>query len=996
MIPVICALAAVLPVPFITAQGTQIPLKPPLTPEEEVARYHARRPGMPTSVRLQGYEQRLKLEAESPFGKLLWRSVGSEIHGGRAVRILSPAGKPGTLYTAYATGGLWRTKDGGITWTPLFDNESSFGIGDFDITRDGKTIWIGSGEANSQRTSYQGTGVFKSIDEGKTWTNMGLHDSNHIGRILIHPRDPNTVYVAALGHLYSDNDERGVFKTTDGGKTWQHVLKIDSRTGVVDLIIDPRNPEILFASAWERERRAWDFRDAGRATAVYRTGNGGRNWTKVEGGLPTGQIGRIGLALCETKPDIMYAFIDNWNPDPEEQWEDEYTASRQLTLKRFRYLTEETFVKLTNAQLQPFLNRYFPTGTQAADLIQQVKDAKLKMSDLVAMMEKRDPDVMRMARIEHEVYRSDDAGRTWKRTHAYRFGNHGGYYWGKVRVNPRDPDEVTTLGVLALRSKDGGKTWKREAQGVHVDFHDWWYDPARPGRMIAGCDGGVYETADDGKTWKHHNNVAVGQYTTIAVDMKTPYNIFGGLQDNGTMKGPSTYRPGRDPLHAWERIGGGDGSWVAIDPRDGGDTVYIASQFGAHSARNFRTNERWNTRASAPRGEEDLRYNWVSPLIISNFHADILYLGSQKVHRSFDQGRTWTDISPDITKNRKPIGDVPFSTIKALDESPLKFGLLYAGADDGNVRMSPDMGTTWIPIDTPEPDKWVSRLVASKWDVDTVYCTQSGYRDDDYRPYVWKSTDRGRTWKSIVGNLPEGFVYVIREDPVRKDILYVGTLLGVFVTYDEGATWEPLSGGIPRNPVHDLVIHPREMDIVIGTHGRSVWVLNAKPLQMLTAEIRAKDAHVFPIPDMTHSPQWALRRRPNWDGTPEEHPKLTSWFWTKASGKAKVAVKDKAGKVLIQKEFDAAKGLQTFEVDLLLSPAKRGTVDEKGRIPKTLEEILADPRAEERPKYLEPGEYVVEVAIGAATASGTWKLSAPSGPPAGGGRRGGGGDGEGA
>lgn len=991
MLAVICAALVIFPSPIQgTAQGPRIPLKPPLTPEEEIARFHARRTGMSTAFRLNGYEARLKLEAESPFSKLEWRSVGSEIQGGRAIRILAPAQKPNSLYAAYATGGLWRTEDAGITWTPLFDRESSFGIGDFAVSRDGKTIWIGSGEANSQRTSYPGTGVFKSTDEGKTWQNVGLAETNHIGKVVLHPREPNTVYVAALGRLYSGNDERGVFKTADGGKTWQHVLKIDDKTGVVDLILDPKNPEVLYASAWERERRAWDFRDAGRATAVYKTANGGRTWEKVEGGLPTGQIGRIGLALCESKPNVLYAYIDNWNPDPDEQWEDEFTASKQLTLKRFRYLEETQFAELTPAVLQPFLNRFFPAGTQAAELVKQVKDGKLKMLDLVAMMEKRDPDVMRMSRVEHEVYRSDDSGKTWKRTHAYRFGNHGGYYWGKVRVNPNDPDEVVTLGVLALRSKDGGKTWKREAQGVHVDFHEWCFDPVRAGRMIAGSDGGVYETADDGKTWKHHNNIAVGQYTTIAVDMKTPYNIFGGLQDNGTMMGPSTYRPGRDPLHAWTRIGGGDGSWVSVDPRGGGDLVYVASQFGSHSAQNRKTEERWGTRATAPRGEEELRYNWVSPLIISPHHPDILYLGSQKIHRSFDQGRTWSDISPDLTKNRKPIGDVPFSTMKALDESPLKFGLLYAGADDGNVRMSADMGNSWVNIDTPEPDKWVSRLVASKWDADTVYCTQSGYRDDDYRPYVWKSTNRGRTWTSIAGNLPEGFVYVIREDPVRKDMLYIGTLMGVFVTYDEGKSWEPLSAGIPRNPIHDLVIHPRDLDIVAGTHGRSVWVLSARPLQMLTAEIRAKDAHLFPVPDMNHSSQWALRRRPNWDGSPEEHPKLTSWFWTTAPGKAKVVIKDKVGKALLQKEFEAARGIQTFEIDLLVSPAKRGTVDEKSRNPKTLEEILADPRGEERPKYLEPGTYTVEVTIGSSSASGPWKLVAPTAPPTSGGRRGGG------
>jgi photosystem II stability/assembly factor-like uncharacterized protein len=969
-------------------QGSRIPQKPPLTPEEEISRHFARRKGMNTAERLAGYEKRRQMEQDSDFSKLVWRSVGSEHHGGRVVRILSPKGKPEQLLVAYATGGLWRTEDTGITWTPLFEGQSSFGIGDFGISADGQTIWVGTGEANSQRTSYQGTGVFKSVDGGKTWQNMGLHDTNHIGRLILHPKDPNTVYVAALGHLYSDNEERGVFKTSDGGKTWTHSLKINDQTGVVDLAMDPRNPDVLFATAWERERRAWDFRDAGRATAVYRTANGGKTWEKLGGGLPTGQIGRIGIAIAESKPDTVYAFVDNWNPDPEAEFEDEFAPSRQLTLRRFRMLDESMFAALTRQQLAGFVARYFPQGTNPEELQQQVKDGKLKMAELVALMEKRDPDVMRMERVEHEIYRSDDGGKTWKRTHAYRFGNHGGYYWGKVRVHPQNPDELFTLGVLALRSKDGGKTWKREGQGVHVDFHDLWYDPNKPGRFIFGCDGGVYESGDDGKTFRHLNNVPVGQYTTIAVDMKTPYNIYGGLQDNGTQKGPSTYVPGRSPLHQWSSVGGGDGSWVAVDPRDGGDLIYIASQFGAHTAFNQKTGERWPARASAGRGEEELRYNWVSPLIVSPHHPDILYLGSQKVHRSFNQGRTWQDISPDITKNRKPIGDVPFSTLKALDESPLKFGLIYAGADDGSVKMTPDGGNTWVDIATPAPDKWVSRVLASKWDVDTVYCTQSGYRDDDYRPYVWKSTNRGKTWTSIAGNLPEGFVNVIREDPVRPNILYLGTGLGAFVSFDGGARWEPLHAGMPRVAVHDLAIHPRELDLVAGTHGRSVFVLNLRPLHALTPDIRQKDLFVFPMADMPHNPQWAFARKPNWDASPTEHPKAKGWLWAKAPGKATLTIRDKDGKALIVRELETAKGLQPFEADLLLEPGKPSG-GEKDRRPKTLEEVLADPRAAERPKYLGVGSYTIEISMDGKSASTPWKLVEPASPQGGPGRRGG-------
>ncbi len=956
---------------------------------EEIAKYFPYRTGANTAERLRGFAIRQQMEKNSYFSQLPWRNVGPEHQSGRVLAVRTPATRPDDLYVAFATGGLWRTKDWGISWESLFDQESSFGIGDFALSKDGQTIWVGTGEPNSQRTSYQGTGVFKSTDGGKSWQHMGLADTNHIGAVVMDPKNPNTVYVAALGHLYTANEERGVFKTTDGGKTWQHVLKINDLTGVVELKMDPRNPSVLYASAWERERRAWDFRDSGPGTAVYKTVDGGKTWAKLGNGLPSGDIGRIGLAVAPSKPDVVYAFVDNWNADPDAIYEDEYTPSGILTPRRFMLLDKDRFAAVDKAIMTGFLRNTLPQGTDAEKVIEDVKAGRMSMKDVGDAMRKRNPDIFTLERVTHEIYRSDDAGRTWKRTHAYKFGNHGGYYWGKIRVSPYDENDVATLGVGLLRSRDGGKTWSQTGFGLHADHHELFYDPNVKGRLVSGNDGGPYVSGDDGKTWRHLNNLPVGQTTTLALDMKTPYNIYVGLQDNGTIVGPSTSPIGRGSASPWKSIGGGDGSWVAVDPRDNGNVVYTASQFGAHMRFNQATGERAFVAPPDQPGQPENRFNWISPLIISSFHPDILYCGAQRVYRSFDQGRTWSPISPDITKNR-PQGDVPHSTIKVLDESPLRFGLIYAGTDDGKVMMTPDGGFTWQDVSTPEKDKWVSRVVASKWDVNTVYATQSGYRDDEYKPYLWKSTDQGRTWTSIAGDLPEGFVNSVREDPVRKDILYCATGMGVWVTFNSGKNWEPLNAGMPHIAVHDIQIHPRELDLVAASHGRSVFILNLGPLHMLNDEIRGKDLHVWPAPDGAFSPSMPYRQRENWDASPDEGPEARGWFWTREAGEAKMVIKDKDGKTIKTVSFEAARGLQQWEFSMILTPAgDKSTIDAKNRKVTTAEEALTDPFAAVRAKYIPLGDYTIEMTVGGKTVTFPWKVAAPQQQGGGGRRRGG-------
>jgi len=943
-----------------------------ISKEEERKKFHTPVKGMAAADRMKGYEQRLKMEADSPFAGLKWRNIGPESQGGRVVQIGAPKNDPKSVLVAYATGGLWKTTDNGQTWTSLFDGQSAFGIGAFAVSPDGQTIWVGSGEANNQRTSYSGTGIFKSTDGGKTWANMGLPESQHIGKVLIDPKNPNVVYVATMGHLYSQNPERGLYKTTDGGKTWSQILKVDEYTGCMDVIMDPRNPNLLVASMYDRDRRAWNYRESGPGSGVFRSTNGGKSWTKVTQ-LPTGEdAGRIALALCESKPDRMYAFVENRAED-EDDWEgiDEKVVSGRLTARRFLLLNDETLAQLDEDVLNSFLRQATGGELKAADVLKDVKAKKLTYKQLKDQIEDKHPEVFDPGVVGEELFRSDDAGKSWKPVDMGHFGTIGGYYYDSVFVNPENADDVYVTGLPLLRSTDAGKSWTYVARDAHVDFHAVWNDPRQTGKVWVGNDGGLYLSYDGGKTTTHLNTVGVGQATTIAVDNKRPYNVYIGLQDNGTMKGPSNYIPGRSDADAWKDINGGDGSAVAVDPRNDGDIVYVAYQFGESAGINQATNERWGTKPSAPKGDPAARFNWISPIFISTHHPDIIYVGAQRLYRSFNQGKKWEPISPDLTKD-KPNGDVPYSTIKDISESPFHFGVIYVGCDDGNVKMTPDGGITWVDISTPQKDKWVSRVVASKYNENTVYVSQNGYREDDFAPYLWKSTDKGKTWTSIVGNLPAEPINVIREDPTRKDLLYVGTDMGVYVSYDGGGVWEPLQGGLPHTPVHDLAIQPRDNEIVIATHARSVWALPLKYVDDLTPDLRKKDLTLFDIPDTTRLASWGYDRRDRWNSEAPRAPKITVNFFTKAAGKATVRIKDKDGKVVKEKSFDATTGYNFSDLDLELTPAKPGPAPKRDL--KTAKDVLTDPFLSTRATYVAAGEYTIELQVGDKTITQKWKV----------------------
>jgi photosystem II stability/assembly factor-like uncharacterized protein len=935
----------------------------------ERAKFHSKVVrGMPSTMRDASYAKRLSMEADSPFGGFSWRNVGPESQSGRVLTIAAPENKPNQIYVSFATGGLFRTEDEGQSWTSLWDNQSSFGIGDFALSKDGQTIWVGTGEANNQRTSYSGTGVFKSTDAGKTWNFMGLPESHHIAKVLIDPKDENTIWVSVMGHLYSQNPERGLYKTTDGGKTWNLVLFKDDWTGCTDVQLNPKNSKVAIAAMYTRDRKAWNFLESGPGSGVHRTEDGGKTWQLVNT-LPSGEnCGRVGLAWARSNEKIVYAFVENPGKNGDWESEDERVASDRLTLRRFASLDAEVFADIDNAMLKTFWTTYGPQDSKLEDIMKAVKDKKMTMAEVRALIEKRNPNAFDPGQNNDELYKSTDGGKTFARSK--KVGVLGGYYYNEVFVNPLNENDVWLTGVPIIRSLDGGVTWKNGADNsVHVDFHAVYYDPRNAGTVWVGSDGGAYVSRNNGKNWYHFENLSVGQSTTVAVDDATPYNIYTGLQDNGTMKGPNTYIAGVTDPTIWTTIGGGDGSWVTIDTREDSNMVYTASQFGSHSARNTKTNIGYSARPrTAP--SDPVRANWISPLVLSPHIGEIVYVGFNKLFRSFDKGRTYKAISPDLTRNR-PNGDVPHSTIKDVSESPLKFGLIYCGADDGRMTMTPDGGNNWTDIPTPQPEKWISKVVASKYDENTVYVSQSGFREDDWSAYLWKSTDRGATWTSIVGNLPHETINVVKEDTKNKNILYVGTDMGVYITFDGGTTWETLHGGISHLPVHDLVIQEREDDLVIATHARGCLVLSLKTIRTITPELRNEDLKILSLSDGIRG-SWGYERRPEYSSDMPKLPTAKVSFYAKNAGKTKLEIVDKDGKVILSKEVDSIKGFNSAEIGLRLSDEKFDV--KKPAKPKDAKEAVKDPFLANRATYLAAGAYKFVVTTNGKRVEKDWKL----------------------
>ena len=753
-------------------------------------------------LRLKGFEEYKALQAASKYKDLKWQFVGPTNVSGRVtdVAVVAPKGQSYTIYVASASGGVWKTENEGTTWTPVFENMVTAAVGDIALApSDPDILWVGTGEHNIFRSSQAGLGVFKSADGGKTWAHMGLADTNTVSRIVVHPTNPDVVYVAAGGHEWTKNADRGVYKTTDGGKTWAKVLYVNDETGAYDLVMDPRSSDTLYAAMWQRTRQKWnDPRTFPNHTGsgLFKTTDGGKTWAPVNTGLPPVEFrGRIGLDLCLAKPDTLYALVDNY--------ELRETTQAELDSVRGYYDPGKGFIKGAT------------------------------------------------------VYRSDDAGATWTQTSgltpqqkSYMQQHSGTYGWvfGQIRVDPNDPETSYIMGVPFSASTDGGKTYKN-VRSPGGDNHALWIDPANSSYLIKGFDQGVAVSYDKGKNWRYfRQELNLCQFFNLNYDMATPFRVYGSMQDHGSFRGPVDISAGRDkiPAVAFEGAPGGEGSNHAIDPTDP-NVVYSAGFYGTISRADY---GKPGPYPGAPdqkellpvlyENEPPLRGQWLAPFILSPHNPDILYHGMQYVFRSLDRGDTWERISPDLTTNDPATrGDIRYQTLFTISESPIKAGLLYAGTDDGRLWVTKDGGKAWTEITAGlAAGKWMSRVVASAYDLGTVYLTQNGKRDDDFTPYVWKSTDFGKTWTSLAKGVPVGPVNVIREDPVNKDVLYLGTDMGVYVTVDGGKTWIVLGGNLPTVYVHDLVIHPRDNIVVIATHGRGMWALDADKVNNKSARRR--------------------------------------------------------------------------------------------------------------------------------------------------------------
>ena len=721
----------------------------------------------------------------SNFAGLELRSLGPALTSGRVADLAVDPSDARTWWLAVASGGVWKTENAGTTWAPVFDGEGSFSIGALAIDPNNpNVVWVGTGENNNQRSVAYGDGVYRTLDGGKSWQRMGLEKSEHIGRILIDPRDSGVVWVAAQGPLWSPGGERGVYKTTDAGATWTRVLEISPDTGVADIVFDPRDPDTVLAAAHQRRRHVWTYVSGGPESALHKTTDGGKSWRKIESGLPKGDKGRIGLAVSPVDPDIVYAVIE----------------------------AEED---------------------------------------------------------QGGFYRSADRGESWeKRSDHATSGN----YYVELVADPHQLDRVYSMDTFLQVTDDGGKSFRRLGQkSMHVDHHALWVDPQDADHYLTGCDGGLYETFDRGATWRYFENLPVTQFYRVNVDNASPvYQVCGGTQDNNSMCGPSRTLRHQGPANEdWTITQGGDGFWTASDPTDP-DVVYAEAQYGVLTRFDRRSGENVDIQPQPGAGEPPLRWNWDAPMILSPHSPTRLYFAANRLFRSDDRGDSWMAVSPDLTRQLdrnqlKVFGRVQrpeavargastslYGNIVSLSESTKVEGLLYVGTDDGLIQVSEDGGANWRRIETfpgvPEL-AYVSRLVASRHDADTVYAAFDNHKMGDFKPYLLASADRGRTWKAIASNLPErGTVYALVEDPVDRDLLFAGTEFALYFSPDRGAKWIELEGGLPTIQVRDLVIQEREGDLVLATFGRGFYVLDdLAPLRAVDARALDSEALLFPV-----------------------------------------------------------------------------------------------------------------------------------------------------
>lgn len=714
------------------------------------------------------------------------RSIGPATMSGRIAAIESSTANRDLVFVGTATGGLWRSVNGGLTFEPVFDDQPVASIGAVALDPSNPdAVWVGTGEGNPRNSVSVGNGLYKSLDGGRTWQHLGLEKTERIHRVIVHPRDSRVAWVAAMGQAWGENPERGVFKTVDGGKTWRKVLYVDERTGCADLVVDPSNPNKLFAAMWDYRRWPWFFRSGGPGSGLFVSHDGGESWKRLteEDGLPKGDLGRIGIGIAASDPRIVYA------------------------------------------------------------LVEAQKNALL---------------------------RSDDGGRTWRTVNSEGGVSPRPFYYADLRVDPQDPNRIYRLASGLHVSTDGGKTFETLAafREVHPDHHAMWIDPENPRHILEGNDGGVYESRDRGASWRYIANLPVPQFYHVRYDLAVPYNVYGGLQDNGSWKGPSdVWENGGIRNHHWQEVGFGDGFDTVPDPRDP-MTGFAMSQEGFIIRYDLRTGQRKDVRPAPRTGESDLRFNWNAGIAIDPFAPDTLYFGSQFVHKTTDRGETWTVISPDLTTNNPEwqkqaetggltpdaTGAENFTTLIALAPSPVERGMLWAGSDDGRLHVTRDGGKTWTSVEknirgVPE-NTWIPHIHPSSHDAGTAFVVFDNHRRSDWTPYVAKTTDFGKTWTSLAAKNLNGYALSIVQDPVDPDLLFLGTEFGLWVSQDGGKSWMKHRHGVPTVSVMDLAIHPREHDLIVATHGRGLFILDdIRPLRSLSEATQKEAIHLFEVPN---------------------------------------------------------------------------------------------------------------------------------------------------
>lgn len=811
------------------------------------------------------------------------RDLGPRVMSGRVVDLAVRPGDGSEFYVAYATGGVFHTRNHGTSFEPVFDHAATTAVGCVAADWERGRLYVGTGEVNASRSSYAGSGVYRSTDGGATWTSLGLGEAHHIGRILLHPTEPNVLWVAAAGPLYSDNTTGGVYRSDDGGATWARTL---GGAAAIDLLAHPRDPDHLFAALWDRTRRAWDFTESGPASGVFESRDGGRTWTDLteRGGLPErGMLGRMGLAYHPDN-ELLYVLLDDQTPLPS-------TAQPGLKPTDFAEMSARQFARLDTADLRTYFSEHgidLPLDS-VRDLIATGVHPPAVLRDYVTDGNRA---LFESGVVGASVYTYDG---TWQRTHTeplegvcYTYG----YYFGLIEVGP--DGTVYIAGVPLLKSSDGGATWSGiNAPNVHVDHHALWVNPDRPEHLINGNDGGINISWDGGAHWLKCNHTSVAQCYAIEVDDADPYTVYVGLQDNGVWAGPSDYTPssgwhasGRYP---WEELGGGDGMQIEVDPRNP-DRVYFGSQFGWYQRLDRASGERLDIHPKHALGETPLRWNWQTPILVSRHAPDTVYIGAQRVFRSTDAGEHWEAISGDLTRGGRP-GDVPYGTLTSLHESPRVPGRLAVGSDDGRLHVSLDGGATWEERALPVDSLWVSEVLWSAHADDRLYAALNGYRWDDFAPRLYRSEDSGATWDALHGGLPSEPVNAVCESADREDHVFVGTDGGAYASWDGGATWARVHPEVPRAPVHDLAYQARTKELVIGTHGRSVWAVE---LGILAEQaVSGAAALLLPADTTLYREEWAPV---GWRWGDQTPPTATAWGFLPEPGEAELDVRDGAGR----------------------------------------------------------------------------------------------------